>query len=278
MKKLIFCILYIFCSNLFAEQLTKNTLIFDDGNVTLEFACIHLFDPVTLPKYTWKDVTHYETNNKDVAERFINRAQDTIIILEEKKVNALYVALSGDCFLGYCTIDENGKPSFSDLCSYKPFLWTMDINGLKEDLTLMLTQPCILGGDEIFLKYGAFYNGFLGFKFTNLDGKINILCKEYLMNFDPKFENCPFYLSTTWDVIKDLKIKEKIQLPNVIPDQMIKDMKAAAENGHYKVQYYLGRMYLYGIGVEQSSGEAKRWFKFSADQGCLEAIYEMKKL
>ena len=47
----------------------------------------------------------------------------------------------------------------------------------------------------------------------------------------------------------------------------LKEFKVAGEKGHAEAQYYLGNMFVRGMGVNQSDKEAMRWFSASADQG-----------
>ncbi len=54
-------------------------------------------------------------------------------------------------------------------------------------------------------------------------------------------------------------------------------LKAAAEKGHKKAQYRLGRCYDKGNGVEESNTLAFEWYLKSADQGFAKAQYQVGK-
>ena len=54
-------------------------------------------------------------------------------------------------------------------------------------------------------------------------------------------------------------------------------LKPAAEKGHKKAQYRVGRCYDKGHGVEENNQEAVRWYKKSADQGYYKAEYQMAR-
>ena len=54
-------------------------------------------------------------------------------------------------------------------------------------------------------------------------------------------------------------------------------LKAAAEKGHKKAQYRLGRCYDKGNGVEESNTLAFEWYLKSADQGYAKAQYQVGK-
>ena len=47
--------------------------------------------------------------------------------------------------------------------------------------------------------------------------------------------------------------------------------RKAAEQGHAKAQYHLGRMYLVGFGVARDTAEAVRWYRKAAEQGLVKA-------
>jgi len=47
----------------------------------------------------------------------------------------------------------------------------------------------------------------------------------------------------------------------------LREFKVAGERGHAEAQYYLGNMYVRGMGVNQNDKEAMRWFSAAADQG-----------
>ncbi len=47
----------------------------------------------------------------------------------------------------------------------------------------------------------------------------------------------------------------------------IREFKIAGERGNTEAQYYLGNMFVRGMGVNQSDKEAMRWFSAAADQG-----------
>jgi hypothetical protein len=46
-----------------------------------------------------------------------------------------------------------------------------------------------------------------------------------------------------------------------------KEFMEAAEQGHAEAQFYLGLMYLEGIGVLKNYAEAFKWFRMAAEQG-----------
>ena len=54
-------------------------------------------------------------------------------------------------------------------------------------------------------------------------------------------------------------------------------LKAAAEKGHKKAQYRLGRCYDKGNGVEESNTLAFEWYLKSAEQGYAKAQYQVGK-
>jgi hypothetical protein len=54
-------------------------------------------------------------------------------------------------------------------------------------------------------------------------------------------------------------------------------LKAAAEQGHKKAQYRLGRCYDKGNGVEEDNKQAFAWYLKSADQGFAKAQYQVGK-
>ena len=54
-------------------------------------------------------------------------------------------------------------------------------------------------------------------------------------------------------------------------------LKAAAEQGHKKAQYRLGRCYDKGNGIKEDDKQAVRWYSKSADQGFAKAQYELGK-
>ncbi len=47
----------------------------------------------------------------------------------------------------------------------------------------------------------------------------------------------------------------------------------AAEQGYFKAEFYLGKMYYNGLGVAQDYIEAGKWFKKAAIQGHAEAQF-----
>ena len=47
----------------------------------------------------------------------------------------------------------------------------------------------------------------------------------------------------------------------------LKEFQASAANGNSEAQFYLGQMYVRGLGVNQSDTEAQRWFRSSAELG-----------
>ena len=54
-------------------------------------------------------------------------------------------------------------------------------------------------------------------------------------------------------------------------------LKAAAEKGHKKAQYRLGRCYDKGNGVEEDNVQAFEWYLKSAEQGYAKAQYQVGK-
>lgn len=54
-------------------------------------------------------------------------------------------------------------------------------------------------------------------------------------------------------------------------------LKAAAEKGHKKAQYRLGRCYDKGKGVEEDNEQAFKWYKKAADQDYAKGLYQVGK-
>lgn len=54
-------------------------------------------------------------------------------------------------------------------------------------------------------------------------------------------------------------------------------LKAAAEKGHKKAQYRLGRCYDKGYGVAENDAQAVQWYQKSAAQGHAKAQYQLGK-
>ncbi|MCR4915113.1 MAG: sel1 repeat family protein [Prevotella sp.] len=54
-------------------------------------------------------------------------------------------------------------------------------------------------------------------------------------------------------------------------------LRPAAEKGHKKAQYRMGRCYDKGHGVEENNKEAFKWYSKSADQGYYKAEYQMAR-
>ena len=54
-------------------------------------------------------------------------------------------------------------------------------------------------------------------------------------------------------------------------------LKPAAEKGHKKAQYRVGRCYDKGHGVEEDNATAFRWYSKSAEQGYYKAEYQMAR-
>ena len=54
-------------------------------------------------------------------------------------------------------------------------------------------------------------------------------------------------------------------------------LRPAAEKGHKKAQYRVGRCYDKGYGVEESNEEAVKWYQKSADQGYYKAEYQLAR-
>ncbi len=57
----------------------------------------------------------------------------------------------------------------------------------------------------------------------------------------------------------------------------VEKLRPAAQKGHKKAQYRLGRCYDKGRGVEESNDEAFRWYTKSADQGYYKAEYQLAR-
>ncbi|MBM3555379.1 MAG: sel1 repeat family protein [Alphaproteobacteria bacterium] len=55
----------------------------------------------------------------------------------------------------------------------------------------------------------------------------------------------------------------------------IKEFLADAEKGHPEAQYYLGNMYVRGLGMNQNDALAYKWFKASGDQGNAKSQYNL---
>ena len=58
-------------------------------------------------------------------------------------------------------------------------------------------------------------------------------------------------------------------------DEALPKIRAAAEKGHKKAQYRLGKCYDKGYGVEEDDQLAFKWYKKSADQGYHKGQYEL---
>ncbi len=54
-------------------------------------------------------------------------------------------------------------------------------------------------------------------------------------------------------------------------------LRPAAEKGHKKAQYRMGRCYDKGHGVAEDNKEAFKWYSKSADQGFYKAEYQMAR-
>ena len=54
-------------------------------------------------------------------------------------------------------------------------------------------------------------------------------------------------------------------------------LRPAAEKGHKKAQYRMGRCYDKGHGVEENNAEAFKWYSKSAAQGYYKAEYQMAR-
>lgn len=59
--------------------------------------------------------------------------------------------------------------------------------------------------------------------------------------------------------------------------EAVPKLKAAAEKGHKKAQYRLGRCYEKGRGVAESDARAVEWYQKSAQQGYHKAQYQLGK-
>ena len=60
-------------------------------------------------------------------------------------------------------------------------------------------------------------------------------------------------------------------------DAAFPKLKAAAEKGHKKAQYRLGRCYDKGHGTAENDEQAVAWYTKAADQGHAKALYELGK-
>lgn len=60
-------------------------------------------------------------------------------------------------------------------------------------------------------------------------------------------------------------------------EQAFPKLKAAAEKGHKKAQYRLGRCYEKGRGVAESDAQAVVWYQKAANQGYHKAQYQLGK-
>ncbi|MCR4765255.1 MAG: sel1 repeat family protein [Bacteroidaceae bacterium] len=60
-------------------------------------------------------------------------------------------------------------------------------------------------------------------------------------------------------------------------EQAVEKLLAAAQKGHRKAQYRLGRCYDKGYGVEESDTKAFEWYSKSAAQGHAKAQYQVGK-
>ena len=60
-------------------------------------------------------------------------------------------------------------------------------------------------------------------------------------------------------------------------EQAVPKLRAAAEKGHKKAQYRLGRCYDKGRGVDENNTVAVQWYQKSANQGYYKAQYQMGK-
>lgn len=60
-------------------------------------------------------------------------------------------------------------------------------------------------------------------------------------------------------------------------EQAVPKLKTAAEKGHKKAQYRLGRCYEKGYGVTKSDETAVFWYQKAANQGYHKAQYQLGK-
>jgi TPR repeat protein len=60
--------------------------------------------------------------------------------------------------------------------------------------------------------------------------------------------------------------------------EAVKWFRKAAEQGHAKAQYALGRSYEMGLGVVADYEEAAKWYRKAAEQGDSEAARSYRKL
>lgn len=58
----------------------------------------------------------------------------------------------------------------------------------------------------------------------------------------------------------------------------VKWFRIAAENGHPKAKYQLGRCYEKGLGVARNIAEAKYWYREAEKQGDSEATAALRRL
>lgn len=56
---------------------------------------------------------------------------------------------------------------------------------------------------------------------------------------------------------------------------LFKHLEIAAQAGYSEAQYYLGRLYQFGVGVEESSRTAYKWYAFAAMQGEPRAQFQL---
>jgi TPR repeat protein len=61
-------------------------------------------------------------------------------------------------------------------------------------------------------------------------------------------------------------------------DEAVKYYKLSADQGCVNAQYNLGYMYYNGKGVAQNYDEAAKYYKQAADQGDLQSIKQLEKI
>jgi TonB family protein len=62
------------------------------------------------------------------------------------------------------------------------------------------------------------------------------------------------------------------------PSDAVRSMQLAAEQGNVTAQFDLGMAYRYGLGIQQNSVEAAKWFRISAEKGNARAQFELGKM
>ena len=60
-----------------------------------------------------------------------------------------------------------------------------------------------------------------------------------------------------------------------VASELVDSLKAAAEQGDAKAQFFLGGMYDFGEGVPENDTEAARWYRTAAEQGHARAQFSL---